>query len=222
MRRAFAGILIFTATAAPALADDLASCRSIKDNLARLTCYDAAADKSAPSENSPTTPDAAAPTPAKSTWSIEDGKSPVDDSPQVDAMQIATIGQGKTAALMIRCREHRLEVAVAAQEFWGISIGDQRISVLYRVNDTPAVKQDWNPGRGGSALSSSAFYPDKSSVAAFLASLPEHGTFFIRAFDFQGIPHDMTFPLDGIGDVKQRVNAACRLPAGKPTAAPPK
>ena len=43
---------------APASADDLSACRSIKDNLARLTCYDAIADKT-PSGDSAKPPEAA-------------------------------------------------------------------------------------------------------------------------------------------------------------------
>jgi hypothetical protein len=173
----------------------------------------------------PQTAPATAPTPAntvaeKSSWSIEDSKSPVDDSPQVQATQTIKLDGDKWAALLVRCKEHETEIIVAAQQFWGTSIGGELVPVLYRINDAPPVEQKWHPGHGGSALSSSAFFPDAKKAPAFLATLPDSGKIFFRVADFQGVTHDMTFPLDGIDEIRARVSASCKwvTPAAKPPA----
>ncbi len=212
MRSFTLGIGAFVIATAPALADDFASCRSIKDNLARLTCYDAAADK-APQDGQ------AAATKAgdlkadmsKTSRTFEDSKSPVDDSPQVIATDASQSSSGKQTALIVRCKEHRTEIFIAAQDFWGTSFGNEQVPVLYRVNNSAPVEQKWNPGHG-SALASFAFFPDAAKAAMFLVGLPDTGKIFFRVTDFQGATHDMTFALDGIDEVRSRVGAACKWP----------
>jgi hypothetical protein len=68
MRIAILTLFLCAAGTLPALADDFAACRSIKDSLARLTCYDAAADKSAPIDNA-TSPPPPPPPPPRNTQS---------------------------------------------------------------------------------------------------------------------------------------------------------
>jgi hypothetical protein len=181
-------------------------CRDIKDDAKRLACFDAMATAAAP-----------APTPATlapaSRWEISDSKSPVDDSSQVSAGNQSTTDAGKQAGIYIRCREHKIEAYVAASEFWGSS--ERSVPVTFRINDAPATKQYWHSATGN-ALTSGAFVPSEKQASAFIASLPENGRLFLRVDDFQGIPHDMTFALDGITEVKSRLAEACRAkPRGK-------
>ena len=198
--------------ATPAIADDFAACRSIKDNLARLTCYDEAADK-APAAAAPTVP-ANAPKPASPTrvWTFEDSKSLTDDSAEVVATNESAAVGGKPSALIVRCKEHRTEIFVAALDTWGISMGAGRIAVLYKINDTAPVEQMWDAGQGPASVSF-AYYPELEKAREFLVGLPDSGKIFFRVTDDQGATRDMLFVLDGIDEVRTRVGAACKWPA---------
>jgi hypothetical protein len=127
-------------------------------------------------------------------------------------MQITSIGDDKSAALIVRCKEHETQLYIAAKEFWGLSIGGELFQVVYRINDAPPVEQKWPPGQGGSVLMSSVFFPGAKKVPTFLGVLPTTGKIFFRVTDFHGVPHDMTFDLDGIDEVRSRVGAACKWP----------
>ncbi|WP_158816172.1 type VI secretion system-associated protein TagO [Methylocapsa sp. S129] len=210
-----AGLAIAAVAASPALSEDVAACKAIPDAARRLACYDSAATP----PSTQTTPNAdatataalaAAITTPPSAWSFDESKSPIDDSLQVAASNQTEEGNGKNAMLIVRCKEHQTDLFIGSTDFWGIFVGDQRVPVLYRVNELPAVEQKWIPGRGGSISSSSAFMPDERNLARILSALPDHGKIFFRVTDYQGVYHDMTFKLDGIDAVRQRVGAACK------------
>jgi hypothetical protein len=121
--------------------------------------------------------------------------------------------------LMIRCKDHRTALAVAAAGFWGFDVSDHRIPVLYRVDALPAVEGRWLPGVGGSGASSSAFLPGDRNPARVVAALPARGRLFVRVTDMDGGEHDMAFALDGLDAVRERVGAACKwTPAAKAAA----
>jgi hypothetical protein len=148
---------------------------------------------------------AGAPKPASPTrvWTFEDSKSLTDNSPEVGA---------KPSALIVRCKEHRTEIFVAALDTWGISTGAGRIAVLCKINDTAPVEQMWDAGQGPASVSF-AYYPELEKARAFLVGLPDSGKIFFRVTDEQGATHDMPFVLDGIDEVRTRIGAACKWPA---------
>ena len=198
--------------AKPAIADDFAACRSIKDNLARLTCYDEAADKP-PAAAAPALP-AGAPKPDLPTrvWTFEDSKSLTDDTPEVVATNESEAVGAKPSALIVRCKEHRTEIFVAALDTWGISTGAGRIAVLYKINNTAPVEQMWDAGQGPASVSF-AYYPELEKAREFLVGLPDSGKIFFRVTDEQGATRGMLFVLDGIDEVRTRIGAACKWPA---------
>lgn len=146
-------------------------------------------------------------------WDVAESKSPVDDSPQIVATDVSTEGlEGKRAALIVRCKEHRTETFIASADFWGTYAGAEGVPVLYRINSSAPVERKWNPGIN-SGLSSSVFFPDgERETVAFLMSLPAAGKIFFRVTGYQGAAHDMTFTLDGLADVRARVSGACGWP----------
>jgi hypothetical protein len=122
-----------------------------------------------------------------------------------------TLG-AKPSAFIVRCKEHRTEIFVAALDTWGISTGAGRIAVLYKINDTAPVEQMWDAGQGPASVSF-AYYPELEKARAFLVGLPDSGKIFFRVTDDQGAMHDMPFVLDGIDEVRTRIGAACKWPA---------
>jgi len=207
------GIALAAFAINPALADEIGTCRAIKDAAQRLACFDAAAGPARAVAPAPA-PESGFGTlaPVTSAWTFDESRSPVDDSQQIIATNTSEDAAGARTVLIVRCREHHTELYIASEAFWGISYGDQMVPVLYRVNAMPAVQQKWNPGHGG-GLGGSAFLPGAGTVPAFIDDLPDSGKIFFRITDFQGVAHDVSFVLDGVNSVRERVGDACKWPS---------
>jgi hypothetical protein len=111
------------------IAAGLKFCKTLTDDTQRLKCFDSLFTKKEepPAEKPKTTMG----------WTIEESKSPIDDSPQITAMLHAdgsTEGIGLTppAALVLRCKEKQTE-AYFAKLF--AFLGTDAIKVLVRIND---------------------------------------------------------------------------------------
>lgn len=182
-------------------------CRAIKDDKTRLACFDHA---TAPAEVAAETTGA----PSPDTWHFEESKSPVDDSPQLLAALVPAEGK---SSFVVGCREHQMRVFLSSDAFLGLH---DQLRVLYRINDQKAAEARWNVSTAGTA----AFAPEPM---VFLNSLPDDGTLFIRAWDYRGLPHDATFHLGAVSDVRSRAASMCAprpAAAGQPKpkpAAPP-
>jgi hypothetical protein len=177
------------------LSSRLKACGAIAAGAERLACFDALAGKETP----------AAPTVVASHWEIRESKSAVDSSPETTGLNaLASVGVDP-AALVLRCRDHKTEFFIAANDPWRKDAGGVR--VFYRTGDGAAIERDWP----GSASGKAAFAP--GDTIAFAQSLPESGELFIRVFDATGEPHEAIFQLDGIAEVRRRVAAACDWPA---------
>jgi len=70
---------------------------------------------------------------AQPAWSIVENKSPTDESPQISAGLV--VGE---AALILRCREQKTEVAFSTKDTY---LGDKPVIVRFRINS-----QDPNQG----------------------------------------------------------------------------
>jgi Type VI secretion system VasI, EvfG, VC_A0118 len=181
-------------------------CRTLKDDAQRLKCFDRlVADKAT---EQPKTPETAA------TWTIEENKSPVDDSPQVTGTLHGIGDSGADAAfLMLRCKEKKTE-AVFGRTFSFIG-SSEPIKVLTRVNDGQAIETMWHPSTTGTGV----FAP---SAVQFIRSLPDNGKLFIRAFGFRGKQADGEFSLGKVSEIRDKISAACNwaAAASKPAAPP--
>jgi hypothetical protein len=190
----FAGGIV----ALSALAARAEDCRTIKDDGQRLACYDAKAAPAEPSEQS------------SDVWTFSESKSPVDDSPRVIAASHSADDDGKPAGLFMRCLEHRTELLVGSNAYWGLAAANGTLRVLFRINEDAAKEQDWILANSGT--SSAVFFPNPNGVVSFLKALPATGKMFVRVTDFRGAPHDMTFKLDGLPQARDRVAVACKWP----------
>jgi type VI secretion system (T6SS) VasI/EvfG family protein len=180
------------------LSSKVKACATIAGAPDRLACFDALAGKEPPA---PATVVAAH-------WEIRESKSAVDSSPETTGLNALSPAQSTgldPAALVLRCRDHKTEFFIAANDPWGGSADSLR--VFYRTDDGVAVERDWLSSPSGKA----AFAP--GDAIAFAQSLPESGKLFIRVFDAIGEKHEATFQLDGIAEVRRRVAAACDWPA---------
>jgi hypothetical protein len=184
------------ASAQPSLLK-LAVCSQLKDDSARLKCYDEAMQelrerKDEAAQNSEIPP----------TWRITEDTSPIDDSPQISAVLMS----GR-ASLIIRCHERKTEIVLATDAYLGA--GRDYVPVLLRVNDTPAVNESWLPSSSGRG----AFAPNP---VATLQALPDNATLFVRLTDYSGSLHDAKFNVGPISEVREKVRHACKSPDTSP------
>ncbi len=183
-------------------------CKTLTDDSQRLKCFDSLFTKKEE-------PPAGKPQTAMS-WSIEESKSPVDDSPQVTAMLHAdgsTEGVSLTppTSLVLRCKEKETE-AYFAKPF--SFLGTNPIKVLVRINDGKPIETQWHPASNGQGV----FAP---AAVQFIRALPDNGRLFIRATGFGGTQEDATFSLGNVSEIRDKIAATCHWPsATAPTARP--
>jgi hypothetical protein len=197
------GFILLASQAAPAIAQPtllgLAICKQIKDDAARLKCFDAAFSGAGET--------ATAKEEAPVGWSFKQDKSPVDDSPQISA---TLIGENSGGALVARCAEKKTEVAIIPKDFMGSGTGG-RIKILLRIDDAPAVTESWLSSSNGRA----AFSP---SPVALLKILPDNAILFARLTGYSGVEHDVKFALGSVSEVKAKISQTCKWTDPKPSA----
>jgi hypothetical protein len=172
-------------------------CRKIPDDTARLKCFDAIV----PAPQKTDQPKAV------QEWSIEDSKSPVDNSPEVFATLTSEDGRSE---LIIRCKERKIELAVLPSGLFALESG----TVLLQINDGPAVTASWSASSNSKGLFA-------SNAIALIKRLPDGGKLFVRATGYSRQADDATFQLGAVTVVKNRVSAACKSPP-EGASSPPK
>jgi len=172
-------------------------CRKIPDDTARLKCFDAIV----PAPQKTDQPKAV------QEWSIEDSKSPVDNSPEVFATLTSEDGRSE---LIIRCKERKIELAVLPSGLFALESG----TVLLQINDGPAVTASWSASSNSKGLFA-------SNAIALIKRLPDGGKLFVRATGYSRQADDATFQLGAVTVVKNRISAACKSPP-EDASSPPK
>src|SRR5262249_58302686 len=110
------------------------ACRHPKDDAERPKCYDRldTSASTAPRGQRDSRPE------AETGWVVNDEKSPLDDSPLVSAALASPDGK---AALLMRCKDRKTEVAVSIRGFINCKPG---VRVTYRVDQAQATEAPWN------------------------------------------------------------------------------
>ena len=134
---------------------------------------------------------------AQPTWSIVEGKSPTDDSPQISAAIV--VGD---AALILRCRDQDTEAAFSTKYTY---LGDKSVIVRFRINFENPIKEVWRTSMDGRA----AFAPNPVD---FIRALPDNGRVFIRAIAVDGKTKDVNFNLSGVSEIRDKIGRACNWP----------
>lgn len=176
-------------------------CAAVKDNGDRLKCYDgltAAVSAAAKKTEAPIS--------VPMVWEIRDEKSPLDDSPSIFAGIAGVDGQG---LLVLRCKERRSEVIIAPPNF--VQCGGDSVRVTYRIDQGQPIEASWN----SSSQCNAAF---ATSPIPFMRALPNGGRLFVRVSDRKGVPHDSSYDLGAVGEVRARIAEACQW--DKPVAKP--
>jgi len=135
------------------------------------------------------------PTPSTAAgWSTIESKSPSDESSQVGGALV--VGD---AALILRCREQKTEAAYSTQD---TDLGDDSVTVRYRINSDEPMKEMWR----SSANTFAAFAPKPEG---FIRALPANGRVFIRALTADGRNKDTNFILSGVSEIRETIARAC-------------
>ena len=165
-------------------------CRKIPDDAARLKCFDAIVPAPQTMTDQPK---------EVREWSIEDSKSPVDNSPEVFASLASDDGQSE---LIIRCKQRKTDLAVLPNGLFAIDRG----TVMLQINDGPPATATWKASSNSKGLFA-------SNATALIKTLPDGGKLFVRATGHNGRQaDDATFQLGAVTVVKNRVSAACKWP----------
>jgi Type VI secretion system VasI, EvfG, VC_A0118 len=176
-------------------------CRTLKDDSERLKCFDELFAGKSSERKSET----------EIAWSVTEDKSPIDDSPQVQA-QLRTRKGSEKAELILRCREKKTEAIFFPSDYLG---SGQSIKVLVRIADSKPAETLWNPSSDGRA----AFAP---SAVQFIRALPDNGKLFIRATGYRGTSADGEFDLGAVSEIREKIAQACNwsAPAAKQSREP--
>lgn len=169
----------------------LALCKRITEDAARLKCFDQAFESKEPEKSEDT--------PAPGSWKVSESKSPVDDKSEVSAILAANDSK---SGLFARCKNNATELFVMHVSTY-IGSSDNNVRVTLRINDLPAVTENWSGATGGKGAFS------KSAVRT-LKLLPDQANLFVRMFDFQGVPHDATFALGNLSQIREMISATCK------------
>ena len=167
-------------------------CHQIKDDAERLKCYDRLDTSSSNATGIP----AESKERADGSWEVRDEKSPLDDSPLVSA---SLRSSDDKASLLMRCKDHKTEVAVNK---WGFVKCGTDVRVIYRVDQDQAIETPWNSH-------SSCVLAIAPSPIPFIRALTDQGKVYFRLFDHHGAPHDALFNLGRISEVRSRLAEAC-------------
>jgi Type VI secretion system VasI, EvfG, VC_A0118 len=174
-------------------------CLQIQDDADRLKCYDRVAIGAGANNNSP----GAAPA-----WEVTDQRSPLDDSPLVNATMPSADGR---ASLLLRCKDRKTDVAVAIRGFTKCG-GDVR--VIYRVDQNPSADAPWKS-------SSTCYLAIAPQPIPFLRALNDESKVYFRLYDHNGATHDAEFNVGKVSDIRTRLSEACAWDAAaKPAATP--
>jgi hypothetical protein len=180
-----------TASAEPQMnqAEAAKRCSTIVDDGKRLKCFDDLFKR--------TERDATGTAGTKSNWSIVEGTSPVGNSPQFSAGLV--VGD---AALILRCREERTEAAFSTRDTY---LGEETVTVRYRIDLQAPVKEVWRSSMNGRA----AFAPKPED---FIRALPDSGRVFIRTIAADGNNKDANFQLAEVSEIREKIARACNWP----------
>lgn len=165
-------------------------CKLIKQDADRLKCFDGLQIDSKDQAGAPASR-------GMPNWEFSEKKSPLDDAAEITATLPAS---DASAALMLRCKDHKFEIFIGLLHTY---LGTQnKVRVNFRVGDGKPYEGFWSPSTTGTGL----FIPDPLKS---VNTLMDNQTFFVRAFDYQGAPHDVSFSLQSVSDARDRVAKAC-------------
>src|SRR5215470_3580087 len=165
----------------------LKDCLQIQNDADRLKCYDRIAAGAGAGNGSPNGGPA---------WEVTDQRSPLDDSPLVNATMPAADGR---ASLLLRCKDRKTDVAVGIRGFTKCG-GDVR--VIYRIDQNPSTDAQWTS-------SSTCYLAIAPQPVPFVRALKDQSKVYFRLYDHNGATHDAEFQVGKVSDIRTRLAEAC-------------
>ena len=152
-----------TASAEPPLNQaEARRCSTIVDDEMRLRCFDDLFSTKRSERN------ATGNVGAQSSWSIIESTSPTDNSSQLSAAMVVS-----DAALILRCREQKTEAAYSTRDTY---LGDETVTVRFRIDLQEPVKEVWRSSMNGraalGALPTSRDCPQRPPIGPSVPALP--------------------------------------------------
>lgn len=143
----------------------------------------------------------------KGWWLLVNSRSPVDDSPQINAINLSGHRPrlGEPNRLFVRCAERELSVVFLTDEFLMSDYRQDGHDVLVRVDAEPARTERWgalNSNKGAGVFGARGALP---LMQAFASA----EKVFVRIMPSRGSSVDETFDLAGASEVMERVAATC-------------
>jgi hypothetical protein len=166
----------------------LKDCLQIQTDADRLKCYDRVATGAGTQNSGP----GAAPA-----WEVTDQRSPLDDSPLVDATMPSADGR---ASLLLRCKDRKTDVAVGIRGF--TKCGGDDVRVIYRVDQAPPTDGPWKS-------SSTCYLAIAPQPIPFLRALNDESKVYFRLYDHNGATHDAEFNVGKVSEIRTRLAEAC-------------
>lgn len=102
-----------------------------------------------------------------------------------------------------RCNvDEKLEVLFELGDYIG-SV-DRQVKVEYRFDNGPIVQSTFGLGTKGMAI-----FAPKDELHSLISGLKISNTIRVRAFDYQGTPHDLDLPLVNSSEPIGKIQKAC-------------
>lgn len=140
-------------------------------------------------------------------WVIEDSLAPVDDSPQVTAVNFSLYEPGifsDQKLLVARCVEGETAIIFLQDDYLRNDYRRNSFEMTLRIDDAPPLQSRWSALTNN--MGAGLF---KADAEEFLRSIYDANKLFIRVMDADGQSHDGLFELTGAPDVFDDVSAAC-------------
>lgn len=205
-RTAFVLLLLLLATTGQGCAQQsgikpkLLSCATIKNDIARLQCFDnlTASLGGGAANNSAGLPSAD----KVGEWQIRNETNPIDDSRKVTLILPADKGtnsSGSPVALVLRCSSNKTTAYIV----WNDYLSADDLTVTSRIGSSPPDHRPWDV----STDNSSTFYP--GNVPAFIKQLLTADRFVAQATPYEESPITAVFDLTGLSKAVVPLRKAC-------------
>lgn len=140
-------------------------------------------------------------------WVIQGEQAAIDDSPKITALNYSAYNDrsfGRQTSLVARCHEGEAAVIFVQDDFLTTDFRRNTLDVTYRLDSAAAVQTRWS-----SLTSNTGAGVFRHDAEAFIRTMYEAQSFFIRVTDNRGRRVDATFDLAGGEAVYEAVAAAC-------------
>lgn len=140
-------------------------------------------------------------------WDIETQRAPVDDSPQVTAVNYSQYDAhsfGGLTALIARCTEGKTAFIFVQDDFLLSDFRRNGFEMTIRVDDAPALTTRW-----GDLTNSKGAGVFGAAAETFIRSIYDAKKLFVRLIENNGQQHDAVFDLSGGADAYESVASAC-------------